>query len=73
VERPQDIVAGWQRALSAAKPVLIEFVTDPNVPPLPPHITLDEAKRYMHALPQEKHAVEIIKDTARQVLARFAK
>ena len=33
IDRPDDIVAGWQRALSAAKPVLIEFHTDPNVPP----------------------------------------
>ena len=73
VTRPEDISAAWQRALSAAKPVLIEFVTDPNVPPLPPHITLQEAKRYMHALPKEKHAADIIKETARQVFARFAK
>jgi pyruvate dehydrogenase (quinone) len=73
IERPDDIAAGWQRALSATKPVVIEFVTDPNVPPLPPHITFDEAKRYMHALPKEKHPLDIIKDTARQVLARFMK
>jgi pyruvate dehydrogenase (quinone) len=73
IERPQDIVDGWRRALAAQKPVLIEFVTDPNVPPLPPHITFDEARRYMHALPREKHAADIIRDTARQVLARFTK
>ncbi len=73
IEKEDDVADGWRRALAASKPVLIEFVTDPNVPPLPPHITLDEAKRYMHALPKEKHAGDIIKDTAREVLARFTK
>ena len=27
-------------------PVVLEVKTDPNVPPLPPHITLDQAKKF---------------------------
>jgi pyruvate dehydrogenase (quinone) len=73
IDQADEVANGWKRALSAKRPVLIEFVTDPDVPPLPPHISFDEAKRYMHALPKEKHAGELIKETARQVLARFAK
>jgi hypothetical protein len=30
--------------------VVLEVVTDPDVPPLPPHITLEQAKKYMSAL-----------------------
>ncbi len=73
IERPEDIADGWQRALTATKPAVIEFIADPDVPPLPPHITFEEAKHYLHALPKEKHAGSIIKETARQVFARFFK
>jgi len=30
--------------------VLLEAITDPEVPPLPPHITLEEAKAFASAL-----------------------
>ncbi|MDX5565827.1 thiamine pyrophosphate-requiring protein [Streptomyces sp. ID05-04B] len=39
VERPEDVAAAWRTALEADGPVLVEFLTDPAVPPLPPHTT----------------------------------
>ena len=30
--------------------MVLEAVTDPEVPPLPPHITLEEAKYFMEAV-----------------------
>ncbi|MFP3700336.1 thiamine pyrophosphate-dependent enzyme, partial [Burkholderia sp. SIMBA_013] len=39
VDNPDDLAAAWQRALSADRPVLLEVKTDPEVAPLPPHIT----------------------------------
>ncbi len=50
VDRPQDIGTAWDRALSATVPTVIEMVTDPDVPPLPPHIELKQARHYMKAL-----------------------
>ena len=50
VDRPEDIAPAWDRAFAAERPVLIEFITDPDVPPLPPHITWDQAKSYLGAL-----------------------
>jgi pyruvate dehydrogenase (quinone) len=50
VERPQDIAPAWERALAADRPTVVEMVTDPNVPPLPPHITFEQAKAYLSAL-----------------------
>ena len=50
VERPQDIGPAWERALAAERPTVVEMVTDPNVPPLPPHITFEQAKGYLSAL-----------------------
>ncbi|MGE5649712.1 thiamine pyrophosphate-requiring protein [Noviherbaspirillum sp. UKPF54] len=50
VERPQDIGPAWDRALSATVPTVVEMVTDPDVPPLPPHIEAKQARHYLKAL-----------------------
>ncbi len=50
VDSPDDVGAAWDEALTADRPVVLEAVTDPNVPPLPPHITFDQAKGMMSAL-----------------------
>ncbi|GAA1359992.1 thiamine pyrophosphate-requiring protein [Streptomyces beijiangensis] len=39
VEKPEAVEAAWQAALGADRPVVVEFVTDPAVPPIPPHAT----------------------------------
>jgi pyruvate dehydrogenase (quinone) len=40
VDRPEDrSPPAWEQALRADRPTLLEMVTDPNVPPLPPHIS----------------------------------
>ena len=36
--------------LTADRPVVLEAITDPEVPPLPPHITLEQAKALSSAL-----------------------
>lgn len=38
VARPDDIVPAWKQALSHGRPLVIDAVCDPTVPPLPPHI-----------------------------------
>jgi pyruvate dehydrogenase (quinone) len=49
-ERPEDIVPAWDEALAADRPTVLEMVTDPNVPPLPPHISFEQARGYLSAL-----------------------
>jgi len=67
VDRPQDIGPAWDQALSSNKPTLLEVVTDPDVPPLPPHVTSKQAKAYMSALIHgDPDSVGIIKESARQ-------
>lgn len=53
VEKPDDIRDGWQRALAANRPCGIEFIADPDVPPIPPHITWDQATAYLTSLVKE--------------------
>src|SRR5690606_3708985 len=68
VERPDDVAGAWDQALASDRPMLLEMVTDPNVPPLPPHIKLEQAKAYLSALIQgDKESVGIIKQSAKQV------
>jgi pyruvate dehydrogenase (quinone) len=50
VDDADAIGAAWDEALAADRPVLVEAIVDPEVPPLPPHITLEEAKQFMSAV-----------------------
>ena len=71
VEKPEDIGPAWDAALSAARPTLLEMVTDPNVPPLPPHITAKQAKAYLEALVKgDPDAINVVKESARQIWAK---
>ncbi|MEV0636680.1 thiamine pyrophosphate-requiring protein [Streptomyces sp. NPDC050619] len=42
VEKPEDVEAGWRAGLEADGPAVIEFLTDPAVPPVPPHATWEQ-------------------------------
>ncbi|MEV4441015.1 thiamine pyrophosphate-requiring protein [Streptomyces sp. NPDC049577] len=37
VEKPGDVEEAWREALAAKRPAVVEFLTDPAVPPIPPH------------------------------------
>jgi len=69
VDDDEKMGAAWDEAFASDRPVVLEVKTDPNVPPLPPHITLAEAKAFASTLmkgdPEEGN---ILIDTAKQVL-----
>ncbi|MBV9289293.1 MAG: thiamine pyrophosphate-requiring protein, partial [Hyphomicrobiales bacterium] len=70
VDRPDAVGPAWEAALAADRPVVLEVKTDPEVPPLPSHITLQQAKNLTETLikgdPRESG---VIAGTARQVLS----
>lgn len=67
VDHPDDIGKAWDEALQADMPTVIEVMSDPNVPPIPPHITSSQAKAYLSALWQrDPDALSMIKNSARQ-------
>ena len=45
VDSPHLLASAWQEALSSDRPVVLEVKTDPDVVPLPPHVTLKQAPR----------------------------
>jgi pyruvate dehydrogenase (quinone) len=47
VESPDDIADAWDEVLTADRPAVLEAVTDPEVPPLPPHITFEQARHFV--------------------------
>ncbi len=46
VDRPERVRAAWDEALGADRPVVYEAYVDPDVPPLPPHISLEQAREF---------------------------
>jgi len=50
MDRLQDVAPGWERTLAADRPCLVQARVDPSVPPLPPHITVEEARKYMESI-----------------------
>jgi pyruvate dehydrogenase (quinone) len=50
VDKPEQVGPAWDRALAADRPVVIDARTDPDVPPIPPHATLEQMKDAAMAL-----------------------
>ena len=71
VERPEDIGPAWDEALAADRPFVLDILGDPNVAPLPPHITLDQARAYATAIWHEQRPAGMIAGTAKQILGRI--
>jgi len=72
VDKPEDIPAALDRAMQTNKPVLLEVVTDPNVPMLPPHISFKEAKAFMSAIAKgDSSAWDMIKQTYKDVIDEY--
>ncbi|MFF5757109.1 thiamine pyrophosphate-requiring protein [Streptomyces longwoodensis] len=62
VEKPEDVEAGWRSALAANGPVVLEFLTDPSVPPIPPHASWDQMESTAEAIlkgdPESAHVMK---------------
>jgi pyruvate dehydrogenase (quinone) len=50
VDRPDDLGRAWDQALAADCPCVVEAITDPDVPPLPPHMSLAHATKFASSL-----------------------
>jgi pyruvate dehydrogenase (quinone) len=50
VDKPDQVGPAWEQALAADRPTVLDFRTDPDVPPIPPHATFEQAKDAATAL-----------------------
>lgn len=69
-DNPEEVRTAWREALHADRPVVLEFRTDPEVPPLPSHITLEQAKSFMETIVKgDPKEGSMLAGVARQVLS----
>ena len=72
VDRPDLVGDAWDEALNAGRPTLIEAMTDPNVPPLPPHISFEQARNFTRSIIKgDPDALNIIKRSTEGMARRF--
>jgi len=72
VDDPEQLADAWTRALSADRPVLLEVRCDPEVAPLPPHISTEQAANFTSAMARgDRGAARVLADTARQYLGEL--
>jgi pyruvate dehydrogenase (quinone) len=72
VDRPELVGGAWDRALAADRPCVLDVVTDPNVPPLPPHISLDQARAFASSLLKgDPDAGRVIRQSFRELVSRY--
>ncbi|WP_294352659.1 thiamine pyrophosphate-requiring protein [uncultured Sphingomonas sp.] len=69
VDDPAQLGDAWDRALAADRPVVLEVKTDPDVAPLPPHVTLEQAKGFLSSLAGgDRGGASVVMETARQII-----
>ena len=73
VNKPGQVGPAWEQALAADRPTVLDFRTDPDVPPIPPHATFEQAKDLAKALLHgDPNSLGIVKEglkaKAREVL-----
>lgn len=62
VTDPENLGVAWDAALSADRPTVLDVHCDPNVPPIPPHATADQALGLMKsALSGDENRWDFIK------------
>jgi pyruvate dehydrogenase (quinone) len=72
VDTPDALAGAWAQALAADRPVVLEVRTDPEVAPLPPHVSLEQAKAFMSSMVKgDRGTGQVIADTARQIIGEL--
>ncbi|MFW5784614.1 MAG: thiamine pyrophosphate-requiring protein [Chitinispirillaceae bacterium] len=70
VTRPDQVGPAWERALSADRPVIIDAHTDPDVPPLPPHLSYEQAKAYVSSIVKgDPDLIGVLTQSTKEVLS----
>jgi pyruvate dehydrogenase (quinone) len=72
VDTPEGVGGAWEEALAADRPVVLEAITDPSVPPLPPHITFEQAVHFAQStLHGDSDRGAMITQSLRQMAGRI--
>jgi pyruvate dehydrogenase (quinone) len=69
VDTPDAVGNAWELALGADRPCVVEAVTDPEIPPLPPHVTFEQAKNFALATVNDPARGAMVSNALKQMLA----
>jgi pyruvate dehydrogenase (quinone) len=69
VDAPDQVGAAWDTALRSDRPVVLEAITDPEVAPLPPHITFEHARNFAFSTVKDPSRGAMITQALKQKLA----
>lgn len=72
IEKEEDIIPSIERAMQAQRPVVVDVLSDPSVPPLPPHISFKQAREFTSAVFKgDVDAWDMIKQTYKDVVDNY--
>jgi pyruvate dehydrogenase (quinone) len=70
VDHPDAIGPAWDEALSSDRPTILDIYTDPDVPPLPPHISFKQARQFIESLAKgDPDRAGVIRETVKEFFA----
>ena len=71
-EDGEQVGAAWEQALASKRPCVLEVKTDPEIPPLPPHITRVQAQKMAKAMVKgDPERTGVMEKSLRGKLAEF--
>jgi pyruvate dehydrogenase (quinone) len=69
VDEPDRVGEAWDEVLASDRPAVLEAVVDPEIPPLPPHITFEQAKHFAQAVIHgDANRRSMVRNSLRQML-----
>ncbi len=72
VADPSQVEAAWREAFAADRPVVLDVLTDKNVPPLPAHVTFEQARGVAQSiLHGDPDAFQVVGNSARAVASQL--
>lgn len=72
VEKPEEIAEAWNVALASDRPVVIDALCDPEVPPIPPHATSEQIKEATASLAKgDPAAWDVVRTGTKQKVQEF--
>lgn len=72
VDDPNAIGSAWDTALAATRPSVLDIRCDPEIPPIPPHATLDQMMKTAESVLQgDPNALHLMVEGAKTKLQEF--
>ena len=72
IDEPGQLGQAWDRALAADRPTVLDVRCDPDVPPIPPHATFEQAKSLVDAvLGGDEDTAGFVKQGVKQKLQQY--